>query len=37
MWSVRGELRSRETFGDPHPLDFPGVGEDRPGNVAGMS
>jgi hypothetical protein len=24
MWSVRGEPRSRETFGRPHPDDFPG-------------
>jgi hypothetical protein len=24
MWSVRGEWRSREHFGDPHPGDFPG-------------
>ena len=24
MWSVRGEPRSREHFGDPHPDDFPG-------------
>jgi hypothetical protein len=23
-WSVRGEPRIRETFGDPHPADFPG-------------
>ena len=24
MWSVRGEPRTRATFGLPHPLDFPG-------------
>jgi len=24
MWSVRGEWRSRQHFGDPHPGDFPG-------------
>ena len=23
-WSVRGEPRTRATFGDPHPGDFPG-------------
>jgi hypothetical protein len=23
-WSVRGEPRTRETFGRPHPDDFPG-------------
>jgi hypothetical protein len=30
MWSVRGELRCRETFADPHPLDFPGTTETLP-------
>lgn len=25
-WSVRGELRTREEFGKPHPGDFPGRG-----------
>jgi len=24
MWEVRGEARTRETFGRPHPGDFPG-------------
>jgi hypothetical protein len=24
MWSVRGEPRTRQTFADPHPLDYPG-------------
>ena len=24
MWEVRGEARTRETFGHPHPADFPG-------------
>jgi len=23
-WNVRGEPRTRDTFGQPHPLDFPG-------------
>jgi len=23
-WNVRGEPRARDTFGQPHPLDFPG-------------
>lgn len=23
-WTVRGEVRTRETFGRPHPDDFPG-------------
>jgi hypothetical protein len=33
MWEVRGELRTRETFGRPHPADFPGglpLPRDRP-------
>jgi hypothetical protein len=25
-WDLRGEHRTRETFGQPHPLDFPGGG-----------
>lgn len=35
MWSVRGEPRSREHFGDPHPDDFPGglpLPPETPGN-----
>lgn len=24
MWSVRGETRTRQTFAQPHPDDFPG-------------
>jgi hypothetical protein len=24
MWELRGELRTRETFSQPHPDDFPG-------------
>jgi hypothetical protein len=23
-WTVRGEVRTRETFGQPHPGDYPG-------------
>ena len=32
MWEVRGELRTRATFGLPHPGDFTGTGEpgDKP-------
>jgi hypothetical protein len=38
MWSVRGQNRRRETFGNPHPADFRGTGKlppefpETPGN-----
>lgn len=25
-WSVRGQQRSRQTYGQPHPNDYPGIG-----------
>jgi hypothetical protein len=36
MWELRGEPRSREHFGDPHPDDFPG-GLPLPGECPELS
>lgn len=35
-WSVRSEARSRETFAQPHPDDYQGGRDPRPGDYPGQ-